>query len=172
MVGKVGQMDPERIVERFFMAEGATPPADLLKALTASPQTVSIVRRRVMENLIEPSLKEVEGTLMASGRTLETRFRKFEPGLKKLLKPDQLGAFERLVHETPLARLAACSSGVRRVSTMNTGIPASAQRAISSMACPRKPACRSSSLRLMPCSRFVLNSQPPWNLEPWNLKRF
>ena len=97
LVSDISGMDPEKVVDKFFPRGATTAPAELVNALSANRELLPVVRRRAVENIIEPLLKEYEGTEVISGKMLDNKFRAMLPTLKKVLEPAQIKGIQEFI---------------------------------------------------------------------------
>lgn len=103
-VAKIGTLDPERIVQKFFQPGATTPPKELLTALRQNPEILPPLRRRVAENLFEGLGKEVEGVRITPASQLQERILKSQDTLKLLFTPDQLQGLNEFVYASARAQ--------------------------------------------------------------------
>lgn len=103
-VAKIGDMDPERIVQKFFQPGAVTPAKDLMAALKQNPAMLPPLRRRVAENLFEGIGKEIEDVRVTPAGQLRDRIAKSREGLKVLFSNDQLAGLDEFVQASSRAQ--------------------------------------------------------------------
>src|SRR3990167_1457340 len=101
-------MDPERVVNRFFTSGSVTPVEDLVKAIPPQrkAQLLPVIRRRVIQDIIDPLTREVEGTGIVSGKVLEKNFTKQLPTLRAIMNPNQISAMQEFIRAATRSQAA------------------------------------------------------------------
>lgn len=98
--------DPEKVVGIIFPKGAVTPPKEILEAVGASrPDVIASLHRRLLENAIEETSKEVEGIGVTSAASFGKRFDKMIESLEASRMPsDKLDGIREFVRASKRAQ--------------------------------------------------------------------